>query len=92
MVSVFNYNESFTLESGESLPGFHLAYTTHGKLNAEKNKAYINSCFFSTIYSNNKSFNGIHKIIALAVRYFQFYIIVHDDIAPVKTQELLYML
>ena len=24
------------LESGESLPGFHLAYTTHGKLNAAK--------------------------------------------------------
>ena len=36
MVSVFNYNQSFTLESGESLAGFHLAYTTHGKLNAAK--------------------------------------------------------
>ncbi len=37
MTTVFNYNETFTLESGESLPGFHLAYTTHGKLNAAKN-------------------------------------------------------
>ena len=37
MVSVFNYNESFALESGVSLPGFHLAFTTHGKLNAAKN-------------------------------------------------------
>jgi homoserine O-acetyltransferase/O-succinyltransferase len=36
MVSVFNYNESFTLESGVTLPGYHLAYTTHGKLNATK--------------------------------------------------------
>jgi homoserine O-acetyltransferase/O-succinyltransferase len=36
MVSVFNYNESFTLESGVTLPGYHLAYTTHGRLNATK--------------------------------------------------------
>ncbi|HLG41546.1 MAG TPA: homoserine O-acetyltransferase [Chitinophagaceae bacterium] len=36
MVSVFNYDKTFTLESGASLPGFHLAYTTHGKLNAAK--------------------------------------------------------
>ena len=36
MLSVFNYNEEFQLESGESLPGFHLAYTTHGKLNSTK--------------------------------------------------------
>ena len=36
MLSVFNHNESFTLESGVTLPGYHLAYTTHGKLNATK--------------------------------------------------------
>jgi homoserine O-acetyltransferase len=36
MVSVFNYDQSFTLESGVTLPGYHLAYTTHGKLNAAK--------------------------------------------------------
>ena len=36
MLSIFNYTKSFTLESGVTLPGYHLAYTTHGKLNAEK--------------------------------------------------------
>ncbi len=36
MTSTFNYNKPFVLESGETLPGFHLAYTTHGKLNAAK--------------------------------------------------------
>jgi homoserine O-acetyltransferase len=34
MVSVFNYDKPFQLESGATLPGFHLAYTTHGRLNA----------------------------------------------------------
>jgi homoserine O-acetyltransferase/O-succinyltransferase len=33
---VFTYNQSFTLESGVTLPQYHLAYTTHGKLNATK--------------------------------------------------------
>jgi homoserine O-acetyltransferase len=36
MVSIFNYNESFTLESGVTLQGYHLAYTTHGQLNEKK--------------------------------------------------------
>ena len=36
MTSVFKYEDSFTLESGVTLLGYHLAYTTHGKLNAEK--------------------------------------------------------
>ncbi len=36
MTTVFKYDKSFVLESGETLPGFHLAYTTHGKLNAAK--------------------------------------------------------
>jgi homoserine O-acetyltransferase/O-succinyltransferase len=34
---IFNYNQPFTLESGITLPQYHLAYTTHGKLNAAKN-------------------------------------------------------
>ncbi len=34
MATVFKYQQDFKLESGETLPGFHLAYTTHGKLNA----------------------------------------------------------
>lgn len=33
---VFEYNQSFTLETGTILPGYHLAYTTLGKLNARK--------------------------------------------------------
>lgn len=36
MTSIFHYNQVFTLESGETLPGIHLAYSTHGKLNASK--------------------------------------------------------
>jgi len=36
MTSIFKYENSFTLESGITLPGYHLAYTTHGKLNADK--------------------------------------------------------
>ena len=36
MQSVFNYTTSIKLESGVTLPGYHLAYTTHGKLNATK--------------------------------------------------------
>jgi len=32
----FTYNKSFTLESGITLPQFHLTYTTLGKLNAKK--------------------------------------------------------
>lgn len=36
MTQTFEYNQLFTLQSGETLPGFHLAYTTHGKLNAAK--------------------------------------------------------
>ncbi|HKZ65159.1 MAG TPA: alpha/beta fold hydrolase, partial [Chitinophagaceae bacterium] len=36
MTSIFKYENSFTLESGVTLPGYHLAYTTHGNLNAEK--------------------------------------------------------
>jgi len=33
---VFTYNKAFILESGRVLPGYHLAYTTHGSLNDAK--------------------------------------------------------
>lgn len=33
---IFKYNKPFTLESGRTLQGFHLAYTTLGKLNSDK--------------------------------------------------------
>ena len=36
MTRNFNYKNPFTLESGKTLPSYHLAYTTLGKLNAEK--------------------------------------------------------
>lgn len=36
MTSVFSYKQPFTLESGETIPGLHLAYTTHGKMNTAK--------------------------------------------------------
>nr|WKN35030.1 homoserine O-acetyltransferase [Tunicatimonas sp. TK19036] len=32
----FQYNQTFQLESGESLPGFQLLYSTYGTLNADK--------------------------------------------------------
>lgn len=36
MPEIFNYKETFQLESGKTLPGFHLAYTTLGALNESK--------------------------------------------------------
>lgn len=39
MTSTFQYDQPFSLESGKTLPGFHLAYTTHGKLNTAKDNA-----------------------------------------------------
>lgn len=39
MPQEFKYNQPFQLESGKTVPGFHLAYTTHGKLNAVKDNA-----------------------------------------------------
>ncbi len=36
MTTIFKSDSPFTLESGITLPGYHLAFTTHGKLNAEK--------------------------------------------------------
>src|SRR5882762_7331025 len=34
---VFTYHHPFALESGIELPQYHLAYTTHGRLNERKN-------------------------------------------------------
>lgn len=36
MTTLFQYDQPFVLESGASLPGFHLAYTTHGTLNPKR--------------------------------------------------------
>lgn len=37
MPEIFHHNKPFTLESGHTLPGYHLAYTTYGKLNEQRN-------------------------------------------------------
>ena len=34
--SIYNFNQPFILESGYTLPGYHLAYTTYGELNDAK--------------------------------------------------------
>lgn len=36
MTLIFQYEQAFITESGVTLPGYHLAYTTHGKLNAAR--------------------------------------------------------
>jgi len=36
MTQIFNYPHSFVLESGQTLPAIHLAYTTYGQMNADK--------------------------------------------------------
>jgi homoserine O-acetyltransferase/O-succinyltransferase len=33
MLQTFHYNQPFTLESGKTLPRYHLAYTTYGRMN-----------------------------------------------------------
>ena len=37
MITIFKYDQPFTLECGVTLPEIHLAYTTHGHLNADRN-------------------------------------------------------
>jgi homoserine O-acetyltransferase len=36
MPQIFQFNQPFALESGDVLPGYHLAYTTYGELNRKK--------------------------------------------------------
>ena len=36
MAQLFSYNHPFTLESGQTISGYHLAYTAHGVLNENK--------------------------------------------------------
>jgi len=49
--STYNCQQPFTLESGETLPGYHLAYTTYGSLNkAKDNVAWI----FHALTANSK--------------------------------------
>ncbi|MDQ2862485.1 MAG: homoserine O-acetyltransferase [Bacteroidota bacterium] len=49
--SIYNCEEPFTLESGDTLPGYHLAYSTYGALNAAKdNVVWI----FHALTANSK--------------------------------------
>ncbi|MBL7733029.1 MAG: homoserine O-acetyltransferase [Chitinophagaceae bacterium] len=36
VTSIFKYEKPFRLESGKTLPGFHLAYTSHGSLSGDR--------------------------------------------------------
>jgi homoserine O-acetyltransferase len=64
---IFQYHQSFSLESGAMLPCFHLAYTTYGKLNENKdNVVWIfhaltaNSCpheWWTEMIGENKIFD-----------------------------------
>ena len=38
-MNIFQYRQPFKLESGISIPGYHLGYTTFGELNAAKDNA-----------------------------------------------------
>lgn len=50
-LKIYEYKSSFELESGITLPGFHLGYTTYGRLNAKKdNVAWI----FHALTANSK--------------------------------------
>ena len=46
----FSFSKPFTLESGRTLPGYHLAYTTLGKMNAAK----ATWCGFSRAYGQQQ--------------------------------------
>ena len=39
MAELFSYNKPFTLESGHTFNGYHLAYTTYGTLNQSRDNA-----------------------------------------------------
>lgn len=72
----FHYDQTFTLESGQSLPGFQLKYTTSGKLNEERNNVIWvchaltgNSDFtdwWSGLFSNDGPFNPSNYFIICA--------------------------
>ncbi len=51
-LKIFKHNNTFELESGTKIPGFHLGYTTYGNLNAAKdNVVWI----FHALTANSKA-------------------------------------
>ncbi len=58
--NIFKSDKPFTLESGSTLPGFHLAYTTHGNLNATKdNVVWI----FHALTANSDATEWWHGLV-----------------------------
>jgi homoserine O-acetyltransferase len=72
----FHYNKTFELESGKTLPGFQLRYTTLGKLNATRSNivwvchALTGSSDFtswwSTLFTDDSPFNPNDHLIICA--------------------------
>jgi homoserine O-acetyltransferase len=57
---IFKSNESFTLESGSTLPGYQLAYTTYGKLNDLKDNVIW---VFHALTANSEASEWWHGLI-----------------------------
>ena len=56
----YQHTQTFKLESGKILPGFHLAYTTYGQLNEEKsNTVWI----FHALTANSEPFEWWHGLV-----------------------------
>ncbi|WP_210489233.1 homoserine O-acetyltransferase MetX [Rufibacter aurantiacus] len=73
---VFNYTEEFTLESGRSLPGFQLFYTTWGTLNEDRSNvvwvchAFTGNAFvkdwWGDLFGEGKTFDPAKHFIVCA--------------------------
>ncbi|TDH26171.1 homoserine O-acetyltransferase [Segetibacter sp. 3557_3] len=57
---IFQYDASFELESGKVLPRLHLAYTTHGSLNAERNNTVW---VFHALTANSEPLEWWHGLV-----------------------------
>lgn len=60
MLQVYTYHTPFQLESGTTIPGFHLAYTILGKLNAERNNVVW---VFHALTANSNALEWWHGLI-----------------------------
>ena len=58
--NIFKHGKSFTLESGINIPGFHLAYTTYGNLNAAKNNVVW---VFHALTANSEATEWWHGLV-----------------------------
>ena len=59
--NIFTSDKAFTLESGSTLPGLHLSYTTHGELNeAKDNVVWV----FHALTANSDAAEWWHGLLA----------------------------